>query len=470
VSAQQLASKFTVDLEKPDLSPAPPGFYKNPNWLDPEKFLKILKSWDTKCGVKFKSMWTKICRYGAGKHLTEDEHRFILGHVIQGDALDDFHAMEKASKPLHYIVNQLALQHDALDTLDEHKFQLDNFKRLKSEPLSKAMNRASTIINKLAPLYSYSVWPERCNELTKGILRQIVGENTRAYLDMEDGRNIRSGLKTDIQASISIADEYEKVHRVIPTKEIETTFQVASMTPRIGAAELSSKTDQLNHFKREQTAHKATEERLNKMEEFMSIAAASFKQRARSTDSLSKGQTTYNLRPNRSRQSSATSIPDEDVTMVEAPAPAGKHYRADKPAPSSNERGRSRERFSSQPPPSQRPPSQQRAQTPGPAPTANQYYSQNYQGSQGNNQSSQGKYQGYPNSQGNRKPFENRSQSKDRLPWSSPGYFKPQIQTRPDGTHFFYCAPCNMNHPYELICTAYVDFRKTLHLQEQSEN
>ncbi len=129
-------------------------------------------------------MWIKICRYGQGKHLTEDEHRFILGHVIQGDALDDFHAMEKANKPLHYIVNQLALQHDALDTLDEQKFQLDNFKCLKSEPLSKAMNRASTIINKLALLYSYSVWPERSNELTKGILRQIVGDSTRAYLDM----------------------------------------------------------------------------------------------------------------------------------------------------------------------------------------------------------------------------------------------------------------------------------------------
>jgi hypothetical protein len=31
VSAQQLAFKFTVDLEKTDLSPAPPGFFKNPN-------------------------------------------------------------------------------------------------------------------------------------------------------------------------------------------------------------------------------------------------------------------------------------------------------------------------------------------------------------------------------------------------------------------------------------------------------
>jgi hypothetical protein len=460
VSAQQLASKFTVDLEKPDLSPSPTGFFKNPNWLDPEKFLKILKSWDTNCGVKFKSMWIKISRYGDGKHLTEDEHRFILGHVIQGNALDDFHTMKKANKPLHYIVNQLALQHDALDTLDERKFQLDNFKCLKSEPLSEAMNRASTIINKLAPLYSYSVWPERSNELTKGILRQIVGDNTRAYLEMEDGRNIRSGLKTDIQASISIADEYKKVHRVIPTKEIETTFQVASMTPRIGAADITSKMDQLNHLKRDQVAHKATEERLNKMEEFMTIAAANFKKRARSTKSLSKGQTTFNICSNRSRQSSATSIPDEDVAMVEAPAPAGKHYRADKSAPSSNESGRSRERFSSQSLQSQRPPSQQRAQTPGPTTTANQFYSQNYPGSQGNNQGSQG----------NRKPFENRSQSKDRLPWSGPGYFKPKIETRSDGTYFFYCAPCNMNHPYEIICTVYVDFRKALYLQDQAGN
>jgi hypothetical protein len=183
------------------------------------------------------------------------------------------------------------------------------------------------------------------------------------------------------------------------------------MTPRIGAADITGKMDQLNHLKREQVAHKATEERLNKMEKFMNIAAASFKKRARSTESLSKGQTTFNIRPNRSRQSSATSIPEEDVAMVEAPAPAGKHYRADKPAPSSNERGRSRERFSSQPPQSQRPPSQQRAKTPGPTTTANQFYSQNYPGSQGNNQgfqgnnkSSQGNYQGY---QGNRKPFEN---------------------------------------------------------------
>ncbi len=135
-------------------------------------------------------MWTKICRYGEGKHLNEDKQRFILGNVIQGDALNDFHAMEKAKEPLHYIVNQLALLHDALDTLDEHKFQINNFKCLKSEPLSKAMTRAGAIINKLAPLYSHSDWAERRNDMTKAILCQIVTDNTRAYLDMEDGREI----------------------------------------------------------------------------------------------------------------------------------------------------------------------------------------------------------------------------------------------------------------------------------------
>jgi hypothetical protein len=239
------------------------------------------------------------------------------------------------------------------------------------------------------------------------------------------------------------------------------------MTPKVGAADLTSKMDELNHLQLEQVTHKATEERLNKMEEFMNKAAANFKKQARSTESLSKGQTTYNLRPNHSRQSSTTSIPDDDTAMVEAPAPAGKHYCADKSAPPADDRGRRRERFSSQPPQTSRPPSQQRAQTPGPATTANKYYSQNYPSSQGNNQGSQGSYQG---SQGNKKPYEYCSKSKDRLPWSGPGYFKPKFETRPDGTHYFYCAPCNMNHPYEIICTAYVDFRKALHLQEQAEN
>jgi hypothetical protein len=165
---------------------------------------------------------------------------------------------------------------------------------------------------------------------------------------------------------------------IASTKEIETTFQVASMTPKIGTAEIASKMNQLNHFKCKQVAQKATEERLNKIEEFMSIAAANFKKQACSIENLSKGQTNYNLRPNRSRQDSTTSIHDDDVTMVEAPAPAGKNYHTDKSAPSTDKRGRQRERFSSQPPQSQRPPSQQRAQTPGPATTANKYFSQNW--------------------------------------------------------------------------------------------
>jgi hypothetical protein len=50
--------------------------------------------------------------------------------------------------------------------------------------------------------------------MTKAILHQIVTDNTRAYLDMEDGRGVWSGCKMDVQAAISIADEYEKVHRV----------------------------------------------------------------------------------------------------------------------------------------------------------------------------------------------------------------------------------------------------------------
>jgi hypothetical protein len=121
--ANNLASKFKVDLQQPDLSPAPPGFYKNPAWLDPEKILNIISFWDgPKSGIKFKSLWTKICRYGQGKHLTEDEHRFILGTVLEGDPLDDLTRMERANDPLHSIVKKLALLYNEVDTLDEHKF------------------------------------------------------------------------------------------------------------------------------------------------------------------------------------------------------------------------------------------------------------------------------------------------------------------------------------------------------------
>jgi hypothetical protein len=232
-SANRLASEFKVDLQKPELIPAPPGFYKDPAWLQPTKILKEIALWDpTKTGIKFKSLWTKIVRYCTGKHFTEAEYQFVLGSVLSGKALDDFTAKERSKQPLYSIVNELFSLYDAMNTLDEHKYQLDNFKRLKSEPLVKAMSRAVKLINKLYPLYTDSEWQGRENDMTTAILRQIISEETRIFIDLEEGRSIRERAKLDVHDTILLADQHEKIYRIIPTEEVETTFQVVSMTPR----------------------------------------------------------------------------------------------------------------------------------------------------------------------------------------------------------------------------------------------
>ena len=234
-SANRLASKFKVDLQKPELIPAPPGFYKDPAWLQPTKILKENALWDpTKTGIKFKSLWTKIVRYCTGKHFTEAEYQFVLGSVLSGKALDDFTAKERSKQSLYSIVNELFFLYDAVNTLDEHKYQLDNFKRLKSEPLVKAMSRACKLINKLYPLYTDSEWQGRQNNLTTAILRQIISEATRNCIDLEEGRRIRERAELDVHDAILLADQHEKIYRIIPTEEVETMFQVVSMTPRMG--------------------------------------------------------------------------------------------------------------------------------------------------------------------------------------------------------------------------------------------
>ncbi len=49
---------------------------------------------------------------------------------------------------------------------------------------------------------------------------------------MEETKIIWAGASLTIKQLIKHAFDHEKYHNSIPTKEINTTFQVASMTPR----------------------------------------------------------------------------------------------------------------------------------------------------------------------------------------------------------------------------------------------
>jgi hypothetical protein len=55
---------------------------------------------------------------------------------------------------------------------------------------------------------------------------------------MEEHRLIKAGAVYDVDSLIKMAHEYESYHSAIPTKDIQTVYQVASMAPRKSPMEI----------------------------------------------------------------------------------------------------------------------------------------------------------------------------------------------------------------------------------------
>jgi hypothetical protein len=164
---------------------------------------------------------------------------------------------------------------------------VDDFKREKKENLKKSMARANKLIRRLEPLSTEAAWPETYNNMRKAILRQVVAPTTRAHIDMEEHRLIKAGAIYDVDSLIKMANEYESYHSAVPTKDIQTVYQVASMAPRKSPMEITRTEDQLNYLKSEMSQNKGWEA---KLEEVIQIAAnaANYKDRSRSLDNKSK--------------------------------------------------------------------------------------------------------------------------------------------------------------------------------------
>jgi hypothetical protein len=110
---KQSTPKFNKGLEEPELIPPPLGFHKDPRWTEVTYIRKQIRMCDpSEPGVKFKTLWTKIVRYSKGKYFTEAEYLDVLAAVLDGDSFVDFYKMERKKEPLHFIVNQLALNCD----------------------------------------------------------------------------------------------------------------------------------------------------------------------------------------------------------------------------------------------------------------------------------------------------------------------------------------------------------------------
>jgi len=449
LKADNLASKFTAALEMPTIVQPPEGFRRESNLLDKKNMVRMITPYDDtslNSTRTFKLVWTEILNFGRGEYLNEDEYKTILSMILRGNIAEDFRLMDKEGKSLKEMVDELCVLYDTTQTLDDFQKEVDDFKREKNENLKKSMARANKLIRRLEPLSTEAAWPETYHNMRKSILRQVVSTTTRTHIDMEESRLIKAGATYDVDSLIKMAHEYESYNNAIPTKDIQTMYQVASMAPRRSPTDISKTEDQLKHLKTEMYQNKGLEA---KLDEFIQIAANAAYQRDRATSLDSKSRAQFKHTAVRMPTSAPPKTQkDGDQIMknlIDLGQPSS-NYRADKTGQQTQtqqDRGRSAERNAY-------PQNRNRSQS------QNRDRSQ----SQGRSQSSSSQGRQYPSS-GNRS-YPNRPQSQDRSQnWQQKQSSQPPerkiIWREPKlyvegNKHYYDCAACHTAHTAEVVC------------------
>ena len=433
--ADFLASKFTAALEMPIFTIPPLNYKREQSLLDKKNIVRMITAYDdtdTKSTRTFKLVWSEILNFGRGEYLNEEEYKTILSVILRGNIAEDFRLMDKEKKSLREIVDELCVLYDTTQTLDDYQHEVDNFKREKNENLKRAMARANKLIRRLEPLSAEAAWPETYNNMRKSILRQIVGANTRAHIDLEESRLVKAGASYDVESLIKMAHEYETHHNAIPTKDVPTVYQVASLAPKKSSTEISKTEDQLNYLKSEMSQNKNWEQKLDEVIELATNAAHYKRDRSQSADNREKK---FGSKPQKSeyRPPQKKAFKDEDIQMKEINE-VRKENRADKP---SQERGRTSEKKEYYPKSrdsSQN--TQNRSQSSGP------YRDRSKSENRGQTPAYQrNNYQGGPKKEGS---------------YNSKNWMGPKLIVHGD-KHYYACVPCNAMHEGEVVCYKYYE-------------
>jgi hypothetical protein len=317
----------------------PLGFRRETNLLDKKNMVRMITPYnDTSINStrSFKLVWTKILNFSRGEYLNEDDYKTILSIILRGNIAEDFRIMDKEGKTLKDIVDELCVLYDTAQTLDYFQKEVDDFKREKNENLKKSMARANKLIKRLEPLSTEAAWPETYNNMQKAILPQVVAPTTHAHINMEEHRLIKAGAVYNVDSLIKMAHEYESYHNAIPTKDIQTVYQVASMAPRKSPLEITRTEDQLSYLKSEMSQNKGWEAKLEEVIQ-MAANAATYKDRSRSLDNKSKSNFKHTTSIRTPSQNRIKTLKDNDEMMQDVSKSVGSNYRTDKPAQQSND-------------------------------------------------------------------------------------------------------------------------------------
>jgi len=228
--AQTVVNYYKSPIQKPVFLPVPDDYRKTFHRTSPKEIMSVTGTYDPKNGnADFQHIWSKLIGYGQANYFNEQEYKDALRYILQGDAYDTFLSFEQTNQTFHYMIEYFGQVYMKKRTRDADRQAVDKFARLKDEPLEVCMHRSQVAIDRLRHLHRDTEWPEARKAMRRNILTQVITDETRKYIQMEEDETLESmGYTYDLETLIRMASKYEKLHNKAPKKELSTVFQVAS--------------------------------------------------------------------------------------------------------------------------------------------------------------------------------------------------------------------------------------------------
>ena len=247
--AQKVVSFYKSPLQKPIYREPPLDYRKTFHRTSPREITSVTGLFDPNDPkADFQHVWSKLIAYGQSNYFDESEYKDALRYILQGDAYSTFLSFEQTDQSFDYSLEYFGQVYSKKRTLDADRQAVDKFSRLRDEPLESCMHRSQLAVDRLRHLYRPEVWPEIRDQMRKNILTQVISEETRRYIQMEEDETLETmGMPYELQTLISMANRYEKIHNKIPRKEMQTVFKVASG----GLVDDQKLKSELHHLKKE---------------------------------------------------------------------------------------------------------------------------------------------------------------------------------------------------------------------------
>lgn len=228
--AQTVVNYYKSPIQKPLIQRPPDDYRKTFHRTSPKEIMSVTGVYDPKNGnADFQHIWSKLIGYGQANYFNEQEYKDALRYILQGDAYDTFLSFEQTNQTFDYMIEYFGQVYMKKRTRDADRQAVDKFARYKDEPLEACMHRSQVAIDRLRHLHRDVEWPEARKAMRRNILTQVITDETRKYIQMEEDETLETmGYTYDLETLISMASKYEKIHNKAPKKELPTVFQVAS--------------------------------------------------------------------------------------------------------------------------------------------------------------------------------------------------------------------------------------------------